>query len=103
MAYSVFGALADGFCFHRMWYMILPIPYGFAFTLSHMVIFYLLHKKFPPNGNAGKTAAGDDGNGSPLNPTATANPMVSDNPLEAADITGSPPADDDDMLTPGRF
>ena len=64
MAYLMFDALADGFCFHRMWYMILPIPYGFAFTLSHMVIFYLLHKKFPPKGNADENAAGDEGSGS---------------------------------------
>ena len=31
-----------------MWYMILPIPYGFWFTVSHMGIFYLLHQKYPP-------------------------------------------------------
>jgi hypothetical protein len=50
-----------GFCFHRMWYQILPIPYGHLFTTSHVFFFYLLARKYPPKtgGALGRTGSAD--------------------------------------------
>ena len=43
-----------------MWFMILPIPYGFAFTCSHMSIFYILNKMYPPKAKVVLAVTTDD-------------------------------------------
>ncbi len=86
-----------------MWYMILPIPYGFVFTISHMGIFYLLNKKYPPKSKEGANvalaASAAEGGTEKAQPTS--------NPLQGAGGDGMTPENDapdgDGMLTPGRF
>eukprot|EP01043_Picozoa_sp_COSAG02_P066548 COSAG02_NODE_10397_length_1950_cov_1.407347_2_plen_84_part_01 len=84
-----------------MWHMILPIPYGFWFTVSHMVIFYLLHKKYPVKKNEETTevlTTKDAEGGTEAQPAS--------NPLHGAGGDGTTPEqgapEDDGMLTPGR-
>ena len=80
-----------------MWYMILPIPYGFWFTVSHMGIFYLLHRKYPPKSKeeSQQELAASDAGGS------TDETQQSSNPLKGAGDNETTP--ESGMLTPGRF
>lgn len=84
-----------------MWHMILPIPYGFWFTVSHSGIFYLLHKKYPPKRNeAAEVLTKTDADG------GTVEAQPTNNPLQGAGGDGTTPEsapEDDGMHTPGRF
>ena len=65
-----------------------------------MGIFYLLHKKYPPQTKTAATEAGGGDDNANLGEKMVADPAgpVS-NPLDGADEDLSP----DGMLTPGRF
>ena len=85
--------------------MILPIPYGYAFTFSHMGFFYLLHRKYPPKSSTSSSKADPESTGGGLNESLSSDQAETPtaNPLEGTGDAPASPAGSDGMPTPGRF